>query len=100
MGTRIGVAVVGAGMAGQAHAYGYRNAPMHPDLAGIEVDLVAIVDPVEPLARSAATRFGFARTAATVDEILDDDGIQAVSLALPNDRYVEVIPRQIGRAHV
>jgi len=96
MGTRIGVAVVGAGMAGQAHAYGYRNAPMHPDLAGIEVDLVAIVDPVEPLARSAATRFGFARTAATVDEILDDDGIQAVSLALPNDRYVEVIPRLLA----
>jgi predicted dehydrogenase len=93
---RIGVAVVGAGMAGQAHAYGYRNAPMHPDLAGVDVDLVAIVDPVEPLARSAADRFGFARTAATIDEILDDDGIHAVSVALPNDRYVEVIPRLLA----
>ena len=51
---------VGAGMAGQAHAYGYRNAPMHPDLAGIDVDRVAIVDPNEALARSVAARFGFA----------------------------------------
>jgi predicted dehydrogenase len=96
MDRRIGVAVVGAGMAGQAHAYGYRNAPMHPDVAGIEVDRVAIVDPNEPLARSVAARFGFARTAAGIDELLDDDTVDAVSVALPNDRYADAIPRLLA----
>jgi predicted dehydrogenase len=93
---RIGVAVVGAGMAGQAHAYGYRNAPMHADVAGIDVDRVAIVDPNEPLARSVAARFGFARTHAGIDELLDDGTVDAVSLALPNDRYVEAVPRLLA----
>ena len=50
----ITVAVVGAGMAGQAHMFGYRNATMHPDLAGIDVRLAAVVDFNEDLARSAA----------------------------------------------
>ena len=35
MSKHVTVAVVGAGMAGQAHAFGYRNATMHPDLAGV-----------------------------------------------------------------
>jgi len=30
MSKHVTVAVVGAGMAGQAHAFGYRNATMHP----------------------------------------------------------------------
>src|SRR2546430_5269817 len=102
MDRRIGVAVVGAGMAGQAHAYGYRNAPMHPDVAGtggaagIEVAGVAIVDPNEPLARAVAARFGFARTAAGLDALLDDDTVDAVSVALPNDRYADAIPRLLA----
>jgi len=87
------VAVVGAGMAGQAHMFGYRNATMHPDLAGIDVRLAAVVDFNEDLARSAAARYGFAAATTDLHAVLRDDSIDAVSLALPNFAYADVIPR-------
>ena len=90
------VAVVGAGMAGQAHAFGYRNATMHPDLAGTDVRLAAIVDYNEDLAASAAARYGFAAATTDLDAVLRDNAIDAVSLALPNFAYADVIPRLIA----
>ena len=90
------VAVAGAGMAGQAHAYGYRNATMHPDLAGADIRLAAIVDFNADLARSAAARYGFAAATTDLDAVLGDDTIDAVSLALPNFAYADVIPRLIA----
>jgi predicted dehydrogenase len=90
------VAVVGAGMAGQAHAFGYRNATMHPDLAGVDVRLAAIVDVNADLAASAAARYGFATATTDLDAVLRDDAIDAVSLALPNFAYADVIPRLIA----
>jgi predicted dehydrogenase len=96
MNRQIAVAVVGAGMAGQAHAFGYRNATMHPDLAGVDVRLAAVVDVNEGLARAAAARYGFAAAATDLDAVLGDDAIDAVSLALPNFAYAEVIPRLIA----
>ena len=92
----VAVAVVGAGMAGQAHAFGYRNATMHPDLVGVGVRLAVIVDSNAGLARSAADRYGFAAAATDLDAVLGDDGIDGVSLALPNFAYAEVIPRLIA----
>ena len=67
------VAVVGAGMAGQAHMFGYRNATMHPDLAGIDVRLAAVVDFNEDLARSAAARYGFAAATTDLHAVLRDE---------------------------
>ena len=67
----IRVAVVGAGPAGQAHAFGFRNAGMADTLAGVEIVLDTIVDPNTALAETVARRYGFARTAADVSEILD-----------------------------
>ncbi len=96
MSKHVTVAVVGAGMAGQAHAFGYRNATMHPDLAGVGVRLAVIVDSNAGLARSAADRYGFAAAATDLDAVLGDDGIDGVSLALPNFANAEVIPRLIA----
>jgi predicted dehydrogenase len=90
------VAVVGAGMAGQAHMFGYRNATMHPDLAGVDVRLAAVVDVNEDLARSAASRYGFAAATTDLDAVLADGAIDAVSLALPNFAYADVIPRLLA----
>ena len=95
MSKHVTVAVVGAGMAGQAHMFGYRNATMHPDLAGVDVRLAAVVDFNEDLARSAASRYGFAAATTDLDAVLGDDAIDAVSLALPNFAYADVIPRLI-----
>jgi predicted dehydrogenase len=93
---RITVAVVGAGMAGQAHAFGYRNATMHPDLAGTDVRLATIVDFNADLARSAAARYGFAAATTDLGAVLRDEAIDAVSLALPNFAYADVIPRLLA----
>jgi len=96
MSKHVTVAVVGAGLAGQAHAFGYRNATMHPDLAGVDVRLAVIVDSHAGLARSAADRYGFAAAATDLDAVLGDDDIDGISLALPNFAYAEVIPRLIA----
>lgn len=90
------VAVVGAGMAGQAHAFGYRNATMHPDLAGVDVRLSTIVDFSQDLAQSVADRYGFATATTDLDAVLNDQAIDAVSLALPNSAYATVIPQLIA----
>ena len=96
MSTQVSVAVIGAGMAGQAHAFGYRNATMHPDLADVDVRLSAIVDFNQDLARSVADRYGFASATSDLDALLDDDTIEGVSVALPNFAYAEVIPRALA----
>src|SRR5687768_16172469 len=67
MSRHVTVAVVGAGMAGQAHAFGYRNATMHPALAGVDIELAAIVDPNQALAQSVGDRYGFARAVSDLD---------------------------------
>ena len=58
----LGVAVIGAGMAGRAHAAGYRAATsmFETDLPGVR--LVAIADAYEPFAVDVATRFGYERS--------------------------------------
>ena len=87
----IRVAVVGAGPAGQAHAFGFRNAGMADALAGVEVVLDTVVDPDTALAETVARRYGFARTAADVSEILDNPEIEVVSVALPSFLSVPVL---------
>ena len=57
----IGVAVIGAGMAGRAHAHGYRSAGtvFSPGLPPVR--LVSIADINEDLALDTAQRYGFER---------------------------------------
>ena len=92
---KVSVAVIGAGMAGQAHAYGYRNATMHPELSDVEIELVSIADASKELAQSVSKRYGFAQAVTNVDDVVEDDSIDAVSVALPNFAYAEVIPKLI-----
>ena len=96
MSEHVTVAVIGAGMAGQAHAFGYRNATMHPDLAGVEVHLSTIVDFNAELARSVAGRYGFAAATTDLGAVLGDGAVDGVSVALPNVAYAEVIPALIA----
>ena len=51
----LGVAVIGAGMAGRAHAAGYRAATTMFDTDLPDIRLVAIADAHEPFALDAAT---------------------------------------------
>ncbi|SJM67442.1 Gfo/Idh/MocA family protein [Gulosibacter sp. 10] len=92
MTTPIRVAVIGAGMAGQAHAFGYRTASMAVS-SSIAVELDSIVDPNVPLAESVAARYGFARASGDIDALLEREDIDAISVALPNFLHVDVLPK-------
>jgi predicted dehydrogenase len=84
----IGVAVVGAGMAGEAHAHAFRAAGMHPALDDLVVDLVAVVDPDLGRARDVARRYGYRHATGHLADVVADANVRAVAVALPNDRYV------------
>ena len=88
---RIGVAVIGAGMAGRAHAAGYRSArsvagPDFPDLR-----LVAVADMHEPFATATARRFGFERAETDWKAVAEAEDIDAVSVVVGNDLHREVV---------
>ena len=87
----IGVAVIGAGMAGRAHANGYRSAPTLYDLDGPDVRLVAIADTYEPFAVDAARRYGFERAETGWKAIVDAPDIDAVSVVVANSLHREIV---------
>ena len=89
----IKVALVGAGAAGQAHAFGYRNVSMAAGLESIRIDLAVVVDPNVELARRTADRYGYAEATADVRRVLDDPSIDAISVALPNSVHARGTPR-------
>src|SRR5450755_425835 len=87
----IGVAVIGAGMAGRAHASGYRSAPavFTPDLP--EVRLVAIADAYEPFAIDTARRYGYERAETSWEAIAEAADIDAVSVVVANYLHREIV---------
>lgn len=91
---KIKVGIIGAGMAGQAHAFGYRNAAMAVS-NDIAVELYAIADPNVALAQKVADRYGFEKAIADIDELINSD-VDVISVALPNFLYAEVLPKVIA----
>lgn len=91
---KIKVGIIGAGMAGQAHAFGYRNAAMAVS-NDIAVELYAIADPNLALAQKVADRYGFEKAIADIDELINSD-VDVISVALPNFLYAEILPKVIA----
>jgi len=90
----IKVGIIGAGMAGQAHAFGYRNASMALSTE-LRVELYAIADPNVALAQKVADRYGFAKAIGDIDELINSD-VDVISVALPNFLHAEVLPKVIA----
>jgi predicted dehydrogenase len=91
------VAVIGAGMAGRAHAAGYRS------LQGVYGDRVPGVKPVavadqrRDLAADLASRFGFDRVETSWQAIAEAEDIDAVSVVLPNSEHRAVVEALLAR---
>jgi predicted dehydrogenase len=87
----IGVAVIGAGMAGRAHASGYRSAPtvFGSGLPGVR--LVAIADAHEPFAVDTARRYGYQRAETGWQAVAEAPDIDAVSVVVANDLHREIV---------
>ena len=86
----IGVAVVGAGMAGRSHAAAYRAATTVFDNRLPAVRLVAIADTNEAFAVDAARRYGFARAEPGWEAITQAPDVDAVSVVVGNALHREV----------
>jgi predicted dehydrogenase len=87
----LGVAVVGAGMVGRAHANGYRQAGTVFDDRLPEVRLVAVADLHEPFATATAHRFGFQRAEQSWEAVAAAPDVDAVSVAVANSLHREVV---------
>ena len=86
-----GIGIVGAGMIGAAHAFGYRNhlSKFASRLPGL--NLTAVADPNATLARQLARSFGFSRTVSDWREVVSDPEIGVISVALPNFLHVDAV---------
>ena len=78
----IGVAVIGAGMAGKSHAAAYRVAPTLYESTLPDLRYVAIGDINADLGEVTAKRYGFGRAVTDWREIAADPSINVVSVAL------------------
>ncbi len=87
----IGVAVIGGGMAGRAHAAGYRMASTLFGTDRPDVRLVAIADANAAVADDTAKRYGYDRAEYDWKAIADSPDIDAVSVVVANHLHREMV---------
>jgi predicted dehydrogenase len=92
----IGVAVIGAGMAGRAHCAGYRNAPTLFDPPLPPIRYAAVVDANEAVASDAATRYGYERHSTDWRDLLVADDVDVVSVVVANSLHREIVEALLG----
>lgn len=90
MSVPIGVAVIGAGMAGRAHCAGYRTAPTLFDPPLPPIRYAAVIDANEAVAADAAQRYGYERSGSDWRSLLTDDSVQVVSIVVANRLHREI----------
>ena len=90
MSESVGVAVIGAGMAGRSHAQAYRNAQTVFGTGAPPVRLVAIADINTEFADHTRQRYGFERAESNWEAIAAADDIDAVSIVVANHLHREI----------
>ena len=87
----IGVAVIGAGMAGRAHAAGYRSASTLYGEGLPEIRLAAIADVNPAFAADTARRFGFERAEGGWEAVAAADDVDVVSVVVANPLHRPIV---------
>ncbi len=90
-GPSLGVAVIGAGMAGRAHAAGYRAATAAADSSLPDVRLVAIADVNEEFAAEAARRFGYQRAETSWEAVAQAPDVDVASVVVANPLHRQIV---------
>jgi predicted dehydrogenase len=87
----IGIAVIGAGMAGRAHAAAYRSAPTlyRPTLPDLR--FISIGDISTELGSLAARRFGYEHNDTSWQAIAENPDINVVSVVVANSLHREIV---------
>ena len=91
MADSLGVAVIGAGMAGKAHAAAYRTASALYSPVLPPIRLVSIGDVNAEFGSLAAKRFGYERHDTSWQAIAEADDIDVVSVVIANSLHREVV---------
>ena len=94
--TPVGVAVIGAGMAGRAHCAGYRAAPTLFDPRLPPLQYAAVIDANESVAADAAERYGYERHSTDWRDLLTADDVQVVSVVVANHLHREIVEALLG----
>jgi predicted dehydrogenase len=87
----IGVAVIGAGMAGRSHIAGYRAATTIEGPPLPDVRLVAVADVNAELAEATTRRFGYQRSETDWRAVAEADDIDVVSVVVANHLHREIV---------
>jgi predicted dehydrogenase len=87
----IGVAVIGAGMAGRAHAAGYRSASTVYGEGLPEIRLAAIADVNLAFAADTARRFGYERAEGGWEAVAAADDVDVVSVVVANPLHRRIV---------
>jgi predicted dehydrogenase len=87
----IGVAVIGAGMAGRAHAAGYRSASTLYGEGLPEIRLAAIADVNPAFAGDTARRFGYERAEGGWEAVAAADDVDVVSVVVANPLHRRIV---------
>ncbi len=87
----IGIGVIGFGWLGQAHARSMLRIPTLFGDRAFDPVLVACSDPVAALAQDAVASFGFRRSGAEWQRVVEDPEVDVVVIAAPNMLHVELV---------
>ena len=91
MTTSIGIAVIGFGWMGQAHARAYRDIPVYFPERGIVPKLVAVADNVPSRVQLAVDTFGFAVGTDDWRELMERDDVDVIDITAPNALHLELV---------
>jgi len=87
----IGIAVIGAGMAGRAHAAAYRTAPMLYRTVLPPLRYVSIADVSPEFGAQAARRFGYERNDTSWQAVAENPDVDVVSVVVANSLHREMV---------
>jgi predicted dehydrogenase len=90
-GSSIGVAVIGAGMAGRSHAAGYRSASTLYGEGLPEIRLAAIADVNPAFAADTTRRYGYERAEGGWEAVAAADDVDVVSVVVANPLHRQIV---------
>lgn len=92
----LGVGMAGFGFIGKVHAYGYRNQSLFYDPAPAKVKLVGVCTSRPQTAAAAAETGDFDYGTTDFQTLLDDDRIDIIDVASPNNLHHEEVLAAFG----
>ncbi|HHY47992.1 MAG TPA: Gfo/Idh/MocA family oxidoreductase [Firmicutes bacterium] len=79
---KVKVGIIGCGFIANAHFLGYRSNPC--------ADVVAVADSVASAAEKFAQRYGIPKWYSNMEQLLEEGGVEAVSICTPHPSHAEI----------